>query len=100
MKREKLDMVMEVSDPFRVARRLKRHYGKNAPTLYISHNKTKKYMIHHPETNKKNNFGSIYYEDYTKHLDTDRRLKFMLRNDKWKDADIYSPAYLSYWLLW
>ena len=92
MKREKLDMVMEVSDPFRVARRLKRHYGKNAPTLYISHNKTKKYMIHHPETNKKINFGSIYYEDC--------RLKFMLRNDKWKDADIYSPAYLSYWLLW
>ena len=100
MKREKLDMVMEVSDPFRVARRLKRHYGKNAPTLYISHNKTKKYMIHHPETNKKINFGSIYYEDFTKHLDEKRRLNFLKRNHKWKDAKMYSPAHLSYYLLW
>ena len=38
---DKLDEVLKVSDPFLVARKLKKYYGKDAPTLYLSHNKTK-----------------------------------------------------------
>ena len=97
---DKLDEVLKVSDPFLVARKLKKYYGKDAPTLYLSHNKTKKYLIFHPETNKKINFGSIYYEDFTKHLDEKRRLNFLKRNHKWKDAKMYSAAHLSYYLMW
>ena len=44
-------------------------------------------------------FGSTM-EDYSFHGDTKRRDNFLRRNHKWKDADIYTPAYASYTLLW
>jgi hypothetical protein len=45
-------------------------------------------------------FGAISYQDYTKHKDQERRERFRKRNHKWANAKIYSPAYLSYHLLW
>jgi hypothetical protein len=40
------------------------------------------------------------YEDYTKHQDLHRRELFRKRNHKWADAEKYSAAFLSYYLLW
>ena len=39
-------------------------------------------------------------EDYTRHGDTKRQISFLKRNKRWADADIYSSAYASYYLLW
>jgi hypothetical protein len=40
------------------------------------------------------------YEDATKHGDKKRIANFKKRNIKWGYASKYSPAWLSYWLLW
>ena len=79
----------------------------NAKNLYtffnldMSTRQDKKYMIRSPETDYKwVHFGSIDYEDYTKHHDRDRRDNFRRRNARWKNANINTPAYLSYHLLW
>ena len=68
--------------------------------VVFSPRKDKKYRIVNPETNKYVDFGSIDYEDYTKHQDEKRLMNFRSRNRKWKDAKKYSPAWLSYYLLW
>jgi hypothetical protein len=60
----------------------------------------KKYMLYNPEKEKWVHFGQMGYQDYTQHLDKKRRALFMLRNLKWADKNKYSPAYLSYYLLW
>ena len=52
------------------------------------------------EKGKKIHFGSIIHEDYTKHQDKQRRKNFRNRNRGWKDAEKYTPAHLSYYLLW
>jgi hypothetical protein len=74
-----------------------RQYGL---TVYLSQNKNKKYAIINPTTNKVVNFGQMGMEDYTKHLDEKRRANFLQRNKKWADAEPYTPAWLSYYLLW
>jgi len=68
--------------------------------VQVSTRKDKKFMILNPNTNKLVHFGQWGYEDYTKHHDKTRRDLFRKRNHKWKDADRYSPAWLSYHLLW
>jgi hypothetical protein len=45
-------------------------------------------------------FGQMGYEDYTKHKDNKRRDNFKKRNIKWSYAQKYTPAWLSFWLLW
>jgi hypothetical protein len=45
-------------------------------------------------------FGQMGYEDATKHYDLDRINRFKKRNWKWQNAPKYSPAYLSWYLLW
>ena len=62
--------------------------------------KDKKYMVLNPKTNKIVHFGQMGYEDYTKHQDENRRELFRKRNHKWATAEKYSPAWLSYYLLW
>jgi len=52
------------------------------------------------EEGKKVHFGSLLYQDYTKHKDKKRRENFRNRNKRWADADKYTPAHLSYYLLW
>ena len=91
--------IEEVSNPDVVLKRAKRLYG-NDVQIYFSTRKDKKYMLIHPITGKKVHFGSMLYQDYTKHRDDQRRQRFQTRNKKWKDADLYSPAHASYHLLW
>ena len=68
--------------------------------VMISKAKDKKYAIRHPTTNKLVNFGQMGYEDFTKHKDEKRRQNFLSRNAKWAKAKPYTPAYLSFYLLW
>ena len=93
-----MDSICEVSDPELVLKQLKKYYGDKVD-LYLSTSKNKKYMVYN-EDGKKIHFGSIVYQDYTKHKNKQRRDSFRNRNKKWKDADKYTPAHLSYYLLW
>jgi hypothetical protein len=76
------------------------YLGPNAD-IRLSTRKDKKYMVRDPN-GKYIHFGTMNppMEDYTKHRD-DRRLElFRKRNARWKKSPKYSPAWLSYWLLW
>ena len=68
--------------------------------VVYSPRKNKKYRIVNPETNKFVDFGQMGFSDFTLTGDKEKRRLFKLRNHKWKDADKYSPAHLSYWILW
>ena len=68
--------------------------------VYPSTRSDKKYMIENPFTNKIVHWGQMNYEDWTKHRDNERRKNFRNRNAKWANADPYTPAFLSYYLLW
>jgi len=72
----------------------------NLNPIQLSSRKDKKYMVLNPKTNKMVHFGQMGYEDYTKHKDENRRELFKKRNHKWATAEKYSPAWLSYYLLW
>ncbi len=63
-----------------------------------SSRKDKKYMVFNGT--KMIHFGQFGYEDYTKHGDEKRRDNFRKRNMKWAYARKYSPAWLSFYLLW
>jgi predicted solute-binding protein len=65
----------------------------------ISSRKDKKYMIRDDHGHLKH-FGMMFAQDYTFHQDEKRRQSFLRRNHRWKDAPEYSPAFLSYYLLW
>ena len=56
-------------------------------------------MIYNPENGKWFHFGSTM-EDYTKHQDQQRRINFLIRNQRWAERDMYSPAYASNSLIW
>lgn len=66
--------------------------------VYFSTRKAKKYMIH--DGQKWVHFGQKGYEDFTAHGDEKRRENFRRRNKRWATARVYSPAWLSYYLLW
>jgi hypothetical protein len=68
--------------------------------LYISPRKDKKYRIINPVTKKYIDFGQMGFEDYTKHQDKQRRDNFRRRNHEWEDRPVFSPAWLSYHILW
>ena len=87
------------SNPKAVLKKAKQILGNDVEIDY-STRKDKKYMVLNPHTNKWVHFGSYGMEDYTKHKDKKRREKFLTRNHKWADADEYTPAYLSYYILW
>jgi 2-phospho-L-lactate transferase/gluconeogenesis factor (CofD/UPF0052 family) len=61
--------------------------------------KASKYMVKNPD-GKMVHFGAFGMQDFTKHKDEARRQKFRQRNAKWSDASKWSPAWLSYHLLW
>ena len=65
----------------------------------ISTRKDKKYMIMDKHGDVKH-FGMMYQQDFTKTGDEKKRTAFRNRNYKWAHADKYSPAFLSYFLLW
>jgi hypothetical protein len=66
--------------------------------IYFSTRKNKRYMVEHD--GKWVHFGHPDYENFTDHGDLERRRLFRARNWRWKDAPLYSPASLSYYLLW
>jgi len=91
------DKFIELFSNPKIVQKKAKEYGLE---VVYSPRKNKKYRIVNPETNKYVDFGSIDYEDFTKHQDENRRRLFRIRNRKWKDAPKYSPAWLSYHLLW
>lgn len=86
------------SDPKQAQKQAYKYLGSNSK-LYYSTRKNKKYMIQNPEGNWVH-FGFFGAEDFTKHKDEKRRKLFRLRNAKWAEADKWTPAWLSYHLLW
>jgi hypothetical protein len=91
----KLNELKQYSDPDIVSYKAQQ-LGLN--TVHESSRKDKKYMVF--DNNKMVHFGSMIYEDYTKHGDAKRRENFRKRNHRWANAPKYSPAFLSYNLLW
>ena len=97
----KIEHLRMVSNPETAQRKAHSYLGKNA-ILYPSTRKGKKYDIVNP-SGKVVSFGSIDYEDYTKHKDKDRRDRYLARATKMKGnwrEDPYSPNNLSINILW
>jgi hypothetical protein len=95
MQSNKLEELRKVSNPEYVMNKAKM-MGLNP--IHESSRKDKKYMVF--DGRKMVHFGSPRYEDYTKHFDTKRLKKFRNRNRKWQFSPKYSPAWLSWFLLW
>ena len=93
-----MEKICDVSNPELVLKQLEKYYGDEVD-LYLSTSKNKKYMVF-DEDGKKIHFGDLRYVDYTKTKNKLKRDSFRNRNKKWKDADKYTPAHLSYYLLW
>lgn len=87
------------SNPEKVYKLARKYLGKDIEIKPSTH-KDKKYMLLNPETNKWVHFGQMGYEDYTKHGNEKRQNQFHLRNKAWATAPKFSPAWLSYHLLW
>jgi len=94
----KLAQLEQVSDINLVKKRAKDIYDLD---VLPSTRKGKKYMIDNGE--KVIHFGSILYQDYTKHRDKKRRDAYLRRatmiKGRWWD-DPFSPNWLSILLLW
>ena len=90
-----------VSNPTTVTRKAKQIFG-SAVKIVESKAKGKKYALIKPD-NTRVNFGSIQYEDFTKHGSATRRDNYLKRSagikGNWK-ADKYSANSLSRRLLW
>lgn len=95
----KNNKIWEYSNPS-IVRKMADEHGYKNDEIYLSTHKNKKYMIYDPYTNKMVHFGQFPFFDYTKHKDKIRRERFQRRNHKWADSELYSPANLSYYLLW
>ena len=92
----KLNELKKYSNPEIVMMKA-RDMGLN--TVRVSTRKDKKYMVY--DNNKKLvHFGQMGYEDFTKHKDNKRKDNFKKRNIKWGYTSKYTPAWLSFWLLW
>ncbi len=95
---KKSDILKTKSNPAVVSAKLKQLLG-NDTKLYISTHKSKKYMVENPD-GKWIHFGDINSEDYSYHADEKRRKAFQTRNAKWAKAEKWTPAWLSYYILW
>ena len=71
----------------------------NIGKVFFSTRKNKKYMIKNPD-GKMIHFGGKGYADFTGHQDEKRRENFKKRNKKWATAEKWTPAWLSYHILW
>jgi hypothetical protein len=96
-----MEKICEVSNPKMVLKQLEKYYGDEVD-LYLSTSKNKKYMVFN-EDGKKVHFGSILYQDYTKHKDKKRRKNYLKRasniKGNWRQNP-FSPNMLSIILLW
>lgn len=99
----KIDELLKVSNPIQVIKNAQTYFNDPNIKVFVSPVRDKKYSIVHPITNKLISFGSIKYQDFTKHLDQTRRNNYLRRatniKGNWID-DIYSPNNLSINLLW
>ena len=92
----KLNLLKQYSDINEV--RDKAHEIGISNEIHPSSRKDKKYMIF--DGNKMVHFGQMGYEDATHHHDKNRIRNFKSRNRRWENSPRYSPAWLSYRLLW
>ena len=101
---QKYTELLTVSNPKQVSLNLKRYFKneKVVPNLLLSSRKNKKYMII-SEDGTRSHFGDINYQDFTKHQDKNRQLRYLTRANairgNWKN-DMYSPNNLSIHVLW
>jgi hypothetical protein len=97
----KSNPIYRFSNPVEAQRQAHRYLGKRA-VLYRSTNSQKKYMVLDPN-DKIVHFGQMGYEDYTKHLNKDRRKNYLTRSANiagdWK-KNKYSPNNLAREILW
>ena len=91
----KLSELIKYSDPQEVERKaMQLHLNEVHPSSRAN----KKYMVF--DGTRMIHFGQIPYMDFTKTHDDKKRMNFRKRNHKWANAPKYSPAFLSYYLLW
>ena len=101
---KKYTELLKVSNPEKVSLNLKKFFRneKVVPNLLLSTRKNKKFMVVSPDGTR-SHFGDINYQDYTKHKNKDRQLRYLTRANairgNWKN-DMYSPNNLSINLLW
>ena len=94
--------IKKVSNPDKALANTKKYLGKNA-ALFPSDKSKYKYKVFNPNNNKFVYFGSMLYEDYTKHGSEIRKNNYIRRasniKGNWKD-DKYSPNNLAIHILW
>ena len=88
-------MLRQFSNPEEVKKKAQK-YGLNP--IYESTRKNKKFMVWNGD--KFIHFGAMGYSDFTKNHDQTRLKAFRSRNRAWQYADVYTPAWLSWHLLW
>lgn len=76
-----------------------KYVGKDV-VIKPSTRKDKKVMLLNPLTDKWVHFGQKGYNDFTETQDIKKLNSFRNRNARWKDAEKYSPAWASYYILW
>ncbi len=91
--------ILLYSNPNEVFKNAKDFFGNDVIIDY-STRKDKKYRLLNPYNGNWVHFGSMGNEDYTKHKDETRRKSFLTRNKEWSKQDMYTPGFLSYYLLW
>ena len=98
---DKRKTIKKWSNPTTVFKKAKTYLGKRA-TIKLSTKKDKKYMVITPEGHTVH-FGTMGYEDYTKHKNKSRRKNYLTRSGNikghWKN-DKYSANNLAIHLLW
>ena len=91
-KLRKLKLVSDIKEVNRKAKEL------NLNEVIPSSRTHKKYIVYYGY--KMVHFGDINYEGFTKHKDDKRRINFKIRNRRFINRPVYTPSYLSYFLLW
>jgi len=91
---DKLEEVSKWSDYNKV----KQMGNKYNMDILLSTRKDKKYMVKFGS--KYIHFGQMGYKDFTLTNDENKKRLFKLRNARWVNADKFTPAWLSYYILW
>jgi hypothetical protein len=93
--------IWKVSNPILAQKKLNLYLGKKTPLL-LSTRQNKKYMVLAPN-GKMVHFGDLRYEDFTKHMNLQRRLSYINRATNIKgnwSTNKFSPNNLAINILW
>jgi len=94
--------ILKYSNPSKVYQNAVKYLGKNV-RIELSTQPTKKYMVYNPNDNTWVHFGRMGYEDYTHHLNLERRHNYLVRSagikGDWKQNK-YSANNMSRHILW